>query len=136
MNSTSHAALCFSLFLCVSLKLECDKLASEKSEMQRHYIMVSKACMLKVLSDLQLYTNQTIIQCTISFQSLISFLYVHFLHFPFFFFCFWALSLFICSYLQFFSVLLFISFNIFSFFFYNLSVTLWASVVIHTQASH
>lgn len=24
-----------------SLKLECDKLASEKSEMQRHYIMVS-----------------------------------------------------------------------------------------------
>lgn len=59
-----------------------------------------------------------------------------FLTFPLFFFCFWALSLFICSYLQFFSVLLFISFNIFSFFFYNLSVTLWASVVIHTQASH
>ncbi|KAJ4942976.1 hypothetical protein JOQ06_005488, partial [Pogonophryne albipinna] len=26
-----------------SLKLECDKLASEKSEMQRHYIMVSEA---------------------------------------------------------------------------------------------
>uniref|UniRef100_A0A8C3A3E1 Chico n=1 Tax=Cyclopterus lumpus TaxID=8103 RepID=A0A8C3A3E1_CYCLU len=27
-----------------SLKLECDKLASEKSEMQRHYIMVSDLC--------------------------------------------------------------------------------------------
>lgn len=27
----------------LSLKLECDKLASEKSEMQRHYIMVSEA---------------------------------------------------------------------------------------------
>lgn len=27
-----------------SLKLECDKLASEKSEMQRHYIMVSYVC--------------------------------------------------------------------------------------------
>lgn len=26
---------------CCSLKLECDKLASEKSEMQRHYVMVS-----------------------------------------------------------------------------------------------
>uniref|UniRef100_A0A8C6VDG7 TLE family member 5, transcriptional modulator n=1 Tax=Naja naja TaxID=35670 RepID=A0A8C6VDG7_NAJNA len=26
-----------------SLKLECDKLASEKSEMQRHYVMVSFA---------------------------------------------------------------------------------------------
>ena len=27
--------------MCVlSLKLECDKLASEKSEMQRHYVMV------------------------------------------------------------------------------------------------
>lgn len=25
-----------------SLKLECDKLASEKSEMQRHYVMVSR----------------------------------------------------------------------------------------------
>lgn len=25
-----------------SLKLECDKLASEKSEMQRHYVMVSQ----------------------------------------------------------------------------------------------
>lgn len=25
-----------------SLKLECEKLASEKTEMQRHYVMVSK----------------------------------------------------------------------------------------------
>lgn len=136
MNSTSHAALCFSLFLCVSLKLECDKLASEKSEMQRHYIMVSKACMLKVLSDLQLYTNQAIIQRTISFQSLISFLYVHFLHFPFFSFVFGlylSLSVLICNFFQF-----SYSFHsiFFLFFFYNLSVTLWASVVIHTQASH
>ena len=32
-------------FLCLgSLKLECDKLASEKSEMQRHYIMVGPDC--------------------------------------------------------------------------------------------
>ncbi len=30
-----------SFFSLSSLKLECDKLASEKSEMQRHYIMVS-----------------------------------------------------------------------------------------------
>ena len=28
-----------------SLKLECDKLATEKSEMQRHYIMVSESFM-------------------------------------------------------------------------------------------
>lgn len=35
-----------------SLKLECDKLASEKSEMQRHYIMVSGAvCMLFCTGD-------------------------------------------------------------------------------------
>lgn len=32
---------CFCVFSLNSLKLECDKLASEKSEMQRHYIMVS-----------------------------------------------------------------------------------------------
>lgn len=43
---TSVANNCCSLLLSStfspSLKLECDKLASEKSEMQRHYIMVSK----------------------------------------------------------------------------------------------
>ena len=33
-----------------SLKLECDKLASEKSEMQRHYIMVSK-CLCVCIKD-------------------------------------------------------------------------------------
>uniref|UniRef100_A0AAY5ER25 Groucho/TLE N-terminal Q-rich domain-containing protein n=1 Tax=Electrophorus electricus TaxID=8005 RepID=A0AAY5ER25_ELEEL len=33
-----------------SLKLECDKLASEKSEMQRHYIMVSGAEIVKRLN--------------------------------------------------------------------------------------
>lgn len=27
-----------------SLKLECEKLASEKTEMQRHYVMVSYPC--------------------------------------------------------------------------------------------
>lgn len=27
-----------------SLKLECEKLASEKTEMQRHYVMVRKLC--------------------------------------------------------------------------------------------
>ena len=32
-----YIALCF----CLSLKLECEKLASEKTEMQRHYVMVS-----------------------------------------------------------------------------------------------
>lgn len=34
-------ALALPLFF-FSLKLECDKLASEKSEMQRHYVMVSQ----------------------------------------------------------------------------------------------
>lgn len=29
------------LFVSDSLKLECEKLASEKTEMQRHYVMVS-----------------------------------------------------------------------------------------------
>lgn len=29
--------------LCFSLKLECEKLASEKVEIQRHYVMVSKS---------------------------------------------------------------------------------------------
>lgn len=35
---------CFFFFFNVlnSLKLECEKLASEKTEMQRHYVMVSK----------------------------------------------------------------------------------------------
>ena len=32
---------CFSCVL-HSLKLECEKLASEKTEMQRHYVMVSE----------------------------------------------------------------------------------------------
>uniref|UniRef100_A0A3P8UDG4 Groucho/TLE N-terminal Q-rich domain-containing protein n=1 Tax=Amphiprion percula TaxID=161767 RepID=A0A3P8UDG4_AMPPE len=35
-----------------SLKLECDKLASEKSEMQRHYIMVSHAEIVKRLNGI------------------------------------------------------------------------------------
>lgn len=30
------------IFFCFSLKLECEKLASEKIEIQRHYVMVSK----------------------------------------------------------------------------------------------
>jgi hypothetical protein len=29
------------LIACFRLKLECEKLASEKTEMQRHYVMVS-----------------------------------------------------------------------------------------------
>lgn len=32
----------FSFFKPTSLKMECDKLAQEKTEMQRHYVMVSK----------------------------------------------------------------------------------------------
>lgn len=38
----SHLLLCgfLTVFWLFSLKLECDKLASEKSEMQRHYVMV------------------------------------------------------------------------------------------------
>lgn len=31
-------------FLPSSLKMECEKLAQEKTEMQRHYVMVSKFC--------------------------------------------------------------------------------------------
>ena len=45
-------SLALALSLSLSLKLECDKLASEKSEMQRHYIMVSKCvrvCASKIL---------------------------------------------------------------------------------------
>lgn len=34
----------------LSLKLECDKLASEKSEMQRHYIMVSESVCICVVA--------------------------------------------------------------------------------------
>ena len=30
----------FEQFFCYSLKLECEKLAQEKTEMQRHYVMV------------------------------------------------------------------------------------------------
>uniref|UniRef100_A0A3Q0S4M9 Groucho/TLE N-terminal Q-rich domain-containing protein n=1 Tax=Amphilophus citrinellus TaxID=61819 RepID=A0A3Q0S4M9_AMPCI len=30
---------CFHSFLCCSLKLECEKLATEKTEIQRHYVM-------------------------------------------------------------------------------------------------
>lgn len=39
-------------FPCYSLKLECEKLASEKIEIQRHYVMVSMSlsCVLKELS--------------------------------------------------------------------------------------
>jgi len=33
------------LITCFRLKLECEKLASEKTEMQRHYVMVSTAVM-------------------------------------------------------------------------------------------
>lgn len=36
---STHA---FSFYVLNSLKLECEKLASEKTEMQRHYVMVSK----------------------------------------------------------------------------------------------
>ncbi len=48
---------CVFLFLCFSLKLECDKLASEKSEMQRHYIMVSKACMFQICFQTYRYAD-------------------------------------------------------------------------------
>lgn len=41
------------MFFLPSLKLECDKLASEKSEMQRHYIMVSIA--LTLVRELRLF---------------------------------------------------------------------------------
>lgn len=34
----------FCLFFLPSLKLECEKLASEKTEMQRHYVMVRSTC--------------------------------------------------------------------------------------------
>jgi hypothetical protein len=39
----------FFYFPCYSLKLECEKLASEKIEIQRHYVMVSisRSCMLR-----------------------------------------------------------------------------------------
>lgn len=43
-NTISVRLFCL-LFFC-SLKLECEKLASEKTEMQRHYIMVSPTCTL------------------------------------------------------------------------------------------
>lgn len=32
----------FSALLCCSLKLECEKLATEKTEIQRHYVMVRR----------------------------------------------------------------------------------------------
>lgn len=38
-----------------SLKLECDKLASEKSEMQRHYIMVSMSVERIMIMILQFF---------------------------------------------------------------------------------
>lgn len=44
------------MLLCIvsnSLKLECDKLASEKSEMQRHYIMVSLSSSVVAFDDLE-----------------------------------------------------------------------------------
>lgn len=34
----------FRLIFLLSLKLECEKLASEKTEMQRHYVMVRGTC--------------------------------------------------------------------------------------------
>lgn len=37
-----HQMVCFSLLLCCSLKLECEKLATEKTEIQRHYVMVRR----------------------------------------------------------------------------------------------
>ena len=40
-----------------SLKMECDKLASEKSEMQRHYIMVRKT---PSLSSFEKYLRHSI----------------------------------------------------------------------------
>lgn len=36
-----HTRYCNVFSLCSSLKLECEKLASEKIEIQRHYVMVS-----------------------------------------------------------------------------------------------
>lgn len=49
----------FSLSLSFSLKLECDKLASEKSEMQRHYIMVSNVFSYNIYRHRGLmYSNQ------------------------------------------------------------------------------
>ena len=35
------------MFLLSSLKLECEKLAGEKTEMQRHYVMVSNVRILE-----------------------------------------------------------------------------------------
>lgn len=42
-ESLGHEVQLFDFFfcsVCFSLKLECEKLASEKTEMQRHYVMV------------------------------------------------------------------------------------------------
>ena len=41
----------FFYFPCYSLKLECEKLASEKIEIQRHYVMVSISPSCVVLKD-------------------------------------------------------------------------------------
>jgi hypothetical protein len=41
-NMKLFTIICF-YFPCYSLKLECEKLASEKIEIQRHYVMVSIA---------------------------------------------------------------------------------------------
>jgi len=30
------------VYVCASLKMECEKLSQEKTEMQRHYVMVSR----------------------------------------------------------------------------------------------
>ena len=40
------------MFLHFSLKLECEKLASEKTEMQRHYVMVSTIIVARIILDL------------------------------------------------------------------------------------
>lgn len=37
-----HTRICITYGLVFSLKMECEKLASEKIEIQRHYVMVSE----------------------------------------------------------------------------------------------
>lgn len=45
-----------------SLKLECEKLASEKTEMQRHYVMVRKLCRRFIASVSLGYLKQECLQ--------------------------------------------------------------------------
>ena len=45
--------------LCCSLKLECEKLATEKTEIQRHYVMVRQAQKIlcnSTTAEIQVYT--------------------------------------------------------------------------------